>query len=67
MHLSVTERFYRDLALTDYLAGVVVSLPASLLSPSATIIEAWEQSVLRGFAVVHEPFEGLSHALFYRP
>jgi hypothetical protein len=64
VHLDLIERFYRGLALTDYLAEVAIRLPAILLSPVVTIIEAWEHSTLRGFVVVHEPFVGLSHALF---
>ena len=63
-HLALVERFYSGLELSDYLAEAAASLPIALASPDITIIEAWEHGTMKGFVTVHEPFDGLSIAVF---
>lgn len=63
-HLILTEQFYRKLPLTEYLAELVISLPAVMTSRDTTLLEAWEGETMRGFVTVHEPFDAVSVATF---
>lgn len=63
-HLMLAEQFYESLTLSNYLAELAMTLPIIMCSPDVTIVEAWEQGTIRGFAAVHEPFEGISVGLF---
>jgi len=62
--LTLAETFYAGLPLSEYLAELAVTLSLTLMLPEVTIIEAWDRGAVRGFVTVHEPFDGVSVALF---